>query len=131
MDTDRRTESTRAATPSVADLPIPLPAQSLYNRIHKQIVEFEASSHSGESVVVSHMSANGPCVVDNVGYHGPDLIVLGGTDGVGRRIRLLVSLQAVNLTLTAVPPGPEKRRPIGFVGEVAEDEQPPSEPAGA
>jgi hypothetical protein len=62
--------------------------------------------------------------VRQLGFHGPDMIVLRGVDSQGRSAWLLIHTNATQLTITAVSKKrdqPERR--IGFLGQVAKDEE--------
>jgi hypothetical protein len=95
-------------------------AKSFYERLHNQIREVEVSLKAGESVVLTHASASGVCVVEEVGFLGLDLIVFYGRHLKGALpCRLLVHMHAVNLTVTTVRG--DKRQPISFAGELGKD----------
>lgn len=109
---------------SVPSLPrIPLPAESLYKRLRKQIKEFVDALATDEAVSLSHPAANGVFDVRDIGFHDSDLIVLSGFDQAGRRGQLLVHVDNIQLAIVAVSKDASKGgRKIGFSGEIATGE---------
>jgi hypothetical protein len=104
-------------------------AELFYEKLHKQIRKVEEGLQAGESIALTHASASGACVVDAIGYHGRDLIVLSGVDPQTRRCKPLVHFHAVNLTVTIVRDN-ARCRPIGFAGELEKEPETSTLPTG-
>ncbi|WP_101773922.1 DUF6173 family protein [Peptostreptococcus faecalis] len=91
-------------------------ADYMYERLAKQIDEFEKNLPSNKQSGIIVNGYNGTILVDDIGYHNPDLIFIYGSGSNGEDIQILQHVSQVNLFLVAVErPSPEKpRRKIGF-----------------
>lgn len=99
------------------------PAASFYERLTKQVAKFEQTLTADEAVALWHPMVGGVLDVRQIGFHGPDMVVLRGVDSEGRSAWLLLHMNATQLTIKAVSKKrdqPERR--IGFLGQVAKDE---------
>jgi len=99
------------------------PVKWFYERLAKQIAKFEQTLKPNQSTALAHPMLGGVLDVREIGYHGPDMIVLRGVDSQGQPVWLVLHLSLVQLTITVVaqkPNQPERR--IGFLGQVAKDE---------
>jgi hypothetical protein len=114
----------RVTMPDLSALiPVP-PAKALYNRLEQQVKDFQDELKDGEAMQFIQTLAGGGVVnVQEIGYHGPDLMVLYGVDVQERRTTLLIHISQVALCLTAVPKdSPSAIRKIGFSGGKSENE---------
>ncbi len=110
---------------SIPDLDEPTHAKWMYERIVKQINEFEESipdnMQAGGRFVTS---ANGyTFCIDDVGYWNPNMIMFYGTGPDGAKIELLQHTSQLNLLLVAVPRMDDlskPRRKIGFATKEAD-----------
>jgi hypothetical protein len=92
------------------------PASWTYERLVKQIQDFESGLSSDEEIGARLVGTPGAGVlhVEDAGYWGPDLLFFYGTNEHGKAVQLIQHYTQVNLLLTALPKeGPEPRR-IGF-----------------
>ena len=93
-------------------------AEGFYNKIERQIRSIEADLAEGESITLTHAGPSGPCSIENMGFHGMDMMIFRGVDSSGRKCKLLVHLHAVNL-MVAVVRSHARPRQIGFSGDVS------------
>jgi len=92
------------------------PAESAYKRISRYIREFEEqldSEHEIGGRLVSHGSGT-TFHIEDIGYHGPDLVTFYGIDEEGQRLQLIQHISQINILLVAVRKTGEKARRIGF-----------------
>ncbi len=92
------------------------PAEWMRERLLKQIKDFEGQLNSEEEVGVSlAMSTSSHAFhIERVGYWGPDMIILSGTNTDGKPVQLLQHYTQVSVLLTALPRIHEPARRIGF-----------------
>lgn len=93
------------------------PAKSMYERIARQIIEFESHLSPDEEIGGRFVSAprEGVIHIENIGYWAPDMLIFKGTDADGRAMRLLQHYSQMTVLLCAVPKEKEKARRIGFI----------------
>jgi hypothetical protein len=105
------------------------PAAWFYERLTKQVAKFSETLSADEAVALWYPMVGGVLDVRQIGFHGLDMIVLRGFDSEGRAAWLLLHMNATQLTIKAVSKKrdqPERR--IGFLGQVAKDEDVASTP---
>lgn len=110
---------------SIPDFDEPTHAKWMYERIVKQINEFEESipdnMQAGGRFVTS---ANGYAFcIDDVGYWNPNMIMFYGTGPDGAKVELLQHTSQLSLLLVAVPRMDDlskPRRKIGFATKEAD-----------
>ncbi len=99
------------------------PAELFYKKLLHHIKRAEATLQQGEALHVVHAGPSGPCDVENIGYHGADMLILDGVNDAGSKCRLLVHLYVVNLAVTTMKQlGPRRR--IGFAGALGQEPDP-------
>lgn len=92
------------------------PAQWAYERLAKYICEFEADlddDHEIGARLVSHGSGI-TFHIEDLGYHGPDLVTFYGTGASGERVQLIQHISQISVLLVGVPKAGEKAQRIGF-----------------
>ena len=105
------------------------PASWAYERIARQIQTFEDELSSDEEIGLRLVATPDSIMhVDDVGYHGPDMLIFYGTNEHGRAMRLLQHMTQLNVLLTAVPKKQETAQRIGFhlVAKISEPEREPA-----
>jgi len=92
------------------------PAKWMYERLVMQIVEFEANLSPEEELGGRFVTAprDGSIHIEDIGYHGPDMLIFYGTDKEGKSIQLLQHYSQLSVLLCAVPKAGEAPRRIGF-----------------
>ncbi len=95
------------------------PAEWMYERITRQIIEFEKGLTSDEELGGRFVAAprEGIMHIEDIGFWGPDLLIFYGTDGNGRPVQLLQHYSQLTILLCAVPKEKDAPRRIGFVLE--------------
>lgn len=95
------------------------PAQWMYERLVKQIVEFERNLSPVEEIGGRFVTAprDGAIHIADIGYWNPDMIIFHGEDADGRKIQLLQHHSQVSVLLCAVPKEKDEPRRIGFILE--------------
>jgi hypothetical protein len=95
------------------------PAKWMYERITRQIVEFEQRLSPDEEIGGRFVSApkEGCFHIEDIAYWGPDMLIFHGRDFDGRPIQLLQHYTQLSLLLCSVPKEKEQPRRIGFVLE--------------
>lgn len=96
--------------------PPPPPARSMYERLAREIIEFEAGLSVDDDLGGRLVAAPGEGVfhVENLGYRPPDVIVFTGKNADGRPVRLVLHYSQASITPTALPKEKEQPRRIGF-----------------
>lgn len=91
------------------------PAEWMYERIVKSIIDFEAKLDADLEVGARLVSfANQEIIhIDDVGFWGPDIIKFYGKNADGHPVELMQHMSQLNVLLIAVRPLAEPRR-IGF-----------------
>lgn len=94
------------------------PAEWAYVRLLRLIADFESRLDPGEEMAVRlvGLPGDGTMQIDDIGFWGPDLILLMGRNVHGKPVRLVQHYNQLNVALSAVPK-PEEReqaRRIGF-----------------
>lgn len=95
------------------------PAQWMYKRLVKQIVEYEKKLSPEEEIGGRFINApkEGVIHIQDIGFWGPDMMIFHGTDADGRPVQLLQHYSQLSVLLCAVPKEKEEPRRIGFVLE--------------
>ncbi|OBX19597.1 hypothetical protein A9995_07605 [Erythrobacter sp. QSSC1-22B] len=92
------------------------PANWAYERIARQINDFEADLSEGEEIGLRLVATPDTSVMHivDVGYWGPDMLIYYGENERGKPMQLLQHYTQMSILLTAVPKVEEKPRRIGF-----------------
>jgi hypothetical protein len=92
------------------------PAESMYERLVKQIVEFEAQLDNDQEIGgrFVYNPSEGAFYIDDIGYWGPDMIIFHGKNTHNKPIQLIQHYTQLSILLTALPKESEKPRRIGF-----------------
>ena len=102
-------------------------------RLRQSLKEFEAQLKETENFAIIAFVGGRAYAVEHIAVRGSELVVIDGPAEEDRRYRLLCHVGSMQLMLQVQPKPPhEKRRPIGFVWEEADetaDETPVEEPA--
>jgi len=102
------------------------PAEWAYERIAKQIVQFEEDLAVDEEIGLRLVATPDTSVmhIADVGYWGPDMLIFFGENEHGKPMQLLQHYTQMSILLTAVPAKTEEPRRIGFhlVEKIDEDE---------
>jgi Family of unknown function (DUF6173) len=95
------------------------PAEWTYERLVKQIVEFEKTLSADEEIGGRFVTAprEGIVHIEDLGFWGPDLLIFYGKDIDGRPIQLIQHHSQLSVLLCAVPKEKDTPRRIGFVLE--------------
>jgi hypothetical protein len=95
------------------------PAKWAYERIVKQIDEFEKELSDEEEIGGRLISAPGEGAfhIEDVSYWGPDKLIFSGKNQHGKPVRLLQHNSQFNILLTALPKDKDEPRRIGFMLE--------------
>jgi len=106
-----------ALKPSV--LAVELPAKWMFERIARQIIDFEKELSPDEEIGGRFIAApkEGTFHIEDIGYWGPDLMIFYGTDSNGKPIQLMQHYSQLSILLCVVPKEKENARRIGFVLE--------------
>jgi Family of unknown function (DUF6173) len=96
-------------------LPDP-PAKWAYERIARQINDFEAELSDDEEIGLRLVATPDTSVmhINDIGYWGPDMLIYHGTNEHGRPMQLMQHYTQMSILLTAVPKCEQKARRIGF-----------------
>jgi len=93
------------------------PAQSMFKRLQKQILDFEAKLNDDQEIAVRLVSFSDSQVfhIQGMGYHGPDIITFVAVSPEGEHVQLIQHVSQLNVLLIAAKKlGPKPQR-IGFV----------------
>jgi len=93
-------------------------AEWAYERLTKQIIDFEGKLNDDEEIGARLVSCPGPegvFHVEDMSYWGPDLIMFYGTDQDGRPRQLIQHVSQINILLSAIPKKEKIAKRIGFV----------------
>ncbi len=108
-------------TPILPAMPLPPdpPAKWMYERVAKQIIEFEKDLSPEEEIGGRFVSAprEGHFHIEDIGYWGPDMLIFHGTDMNGRPIQLMQHYSQLSVLLCVVPKEKGEARRIGFILE--------------
>jgi len=93
------------------------PAEWMYQRLKKYIKEFEAHLDDDHEVGAHLVSFGHELTfhVQDMGYHGPDIITFYGKNDRGEDVQLIQHTSQLSVLLVAVRKQQEKPRRIGFV----------------
>lgn len=95
------------------------PAEWAYERLVKQIVEFESKLSAEEEIGGRFVTAplEGAIHICDIDYWNPDMIIFHGIDANGRATQLIQHHSQLSVLLCAVPKIKEEPRRIGFILE--------------
>ena len=101
------------------------PAKWMYERVARQIIDFEKELDSDEEIGGRLVSAPGEGVfhIEDLGYWGPDMLIFYGKNQHGRPVELLQHYSQLNVLLTAIPKEKDEPRRIGFILEARLDKK--------
>jgi hypothetical protein len=100
------------------------PAEWMYERLKKYIKEFEAQLDDDHEVG-AHLVSFGQNVtfhIQDMGYHGPDIITFYGKDDQGQDLQLIQHISQLSVLLVQVRKQHEQPRRIGFILDQKESE---------
>lgn len=102
------------------------PAKWMYERVARQIIEFEKKLNNDEEIGGRLVSAPGEGAfhIEDLGYWGPDMLIFYGKNQHGRPVELLQHYSQLNVLLTAIPKEKDEPRRIGFILEARLDQKP-------
>lgn len=91
-------------------------AKSMYERVVRQIADFEASLNPDEEIGARFVAAPGEGVVhiEDVGYWGPDMLIFHGRNAEGRPVQVVQHYTQLSITLTALPTKQPEPKRVGF-----------------
>ena len=92
------------------------PAKWMFERLIESIVEFEKRLDQTQEIGARlvNFGEREAIHINDVGYHGPHLVVFYGTNLDGHPVELLQHVTQVSVLLVAVPKEHERPRRIGF-----------------
>jgi hypothetical protein len=95
------------------------PAKRMYERVVRQIIDFEKQLSPEQEIGGRCVSAprEGVFHIEDLGYWGPDMLIFYGTDADGRPIQLLQHYSQLSVMLCVVPKEKDSARRIGFILE--------------
>ena len=95
------------------------PVEWMYERLTRQIIEFEKGLTSEEELGGRFVAAprEGIIHIEDIGFWGPDLLIFHGSDGNGRPVQLLQHYSQLTVLLCAIPKEKDEPRRIGFILE--------------
>lgn len=117
-------DSVRIPILSPPKMPDP-PAQWMYERVARQIIDFEKNLNNDEEIGGRFVSAPGEGVfhIEDLSYWGPDMLIFYGKNQHGRPVELLQHYSQLNVLLTAIPKEKDSPRRIGFILEARLDQK--------
>lgn len=88
----------------------------MHERLVRYITEFEADLSDEEEVGgrLVNFGADTTFHIDDISYHGPDLLMFYGVGANEKRLMLLQHVSQVSVLLVALPKSGEKAKRIGF-----------------
>jgi hypothetical protein len=128
--------SAALAAPAFPELRVPQlpdsvtnPAKWMYSRLVAYIKSFEEGLDKDHEVGATLVSFGQSITfhIENMGYHGPDIISFKGVDDKGQAVQLIQHTSQLSVLLIAVKKQTEMPRRIGFIL----DEQEKNESHGA
>lgn len=92
------------------------PAEWAYERIARQIQEFEQDLAPEEEIGLRLVATPGTSVmhINDVGFWGPDILIFYGTNQHGKPMQLLQHYTQMSILLTAVPAQEDEPKRIGL-----------------
>jgi Family of unknown function (DUF6173) len=92
------------------------PAEWMYERIARQIIDFEKRLSVDEEVGGRFVAAprEGDFRIKDIDYWNPDMLIFEGTDADGRPIQLLQHYSQLSMVLCAVRKNKDSGPKIGF-----------------
>jgi hypothetical protein len=92
-------------------------AKSMYERLAKQIAEFEADLDATQEVGARFVAAPGEGIIhiEDASFWGPDMLIFHGRNAEGRKVQVLQHYSQLSITLTAVAATEPEPRRVGFV----------------
>jgi hypothetical protein len=107
-------------------------ADAYHERIEERINAFVSDLDEGEECAVEVLLRGGGRLSATwFGYWNPDMIMVQGVDGTGRKVEALIHRADVQIVLTAIPAEGEKQERIGFQSRPAPEEPDEDEPEDA
>ena len=110
--------------PMLANLGVPTlnvpkphnPAQWMYERLVRSIIDFEKEMSANEELGARLVSFGNTEIIHvlDVGYWGPDLIRFYGVNADNRPVQLLQHITQISMLLVALPVQKGEPRRIGF-----------------
>jgi hypothetical protein len=103
--------------------PVPMlrhmPAESMQKRLMMQIVEFQEELDLDHEVGVQLAMAGTTTVIhiEDVGFHGTDLVIFYGRDLDGHRVRIAQHFSQVSVVMKTLPKLDEKPIRLGFLAD--------------
>jgi Family of unknown function (DUF6173) len=93
------------------------PAQWMYERLAKSIIEFEKKLDQTKEVgaKLANFGGQESISIEGLGYWEPDLVIFFGKNSQGRSVELLQHVTQANVLLVAVPTQSDPPRRIGFI----------------
>jgi hypothetical protein len=93
------------------------PAEWMYERIVRSIIEFEEGLDKGQEVGarLAQFGQSEVIFIDDVGYWGPDIIKFYGHNVDGHPVELMQHFSQMSVLLVAVKVDKEEPRRIGFI----------------
>jgi Family of unknown function (DUF6173) len=108
--------------PTIPRLASDPPAKWAYERIARQVNDFESELSEEEEIGLRLVATPDTSVmhIDDIGYWGPDMLIYYGTNEHGKPMQLLQHYTQMSILLTAVPKLGETPNRIGFhlVGKI-------------
>ena len=105
----------------VADIQHENTAPIIAQRLHQEIINYQASLPDEEDVTLAlaHFGQTMNIIIQSIGYIGYNLIVFHGVDNFGKPLELIQNINQLDFLLTAQSkPEPEvPKRTIGFLNE--------------
>ena len=102
--------------PDVFPSSTPPSTGDFYDRLQENIAELQADLKGDEHLEILCNPAGEPLSVENIGFHGPDLVILYGRDAHNNETTALVHVNTVQLVLKVMKAeDPAKRRRISFI----------------
>lgn len=91
-------------------------AQWTYERLANYIQKFEANLDEDHEIGARLVSFGSDITfhVDNIGYHGPDIITFFGKNDLGEDVQLIQNISQLSVLLVAMKKVGEKPKRIGF-----------------
>lgn len=119
-DKDNALSKMAAAVSAPVPAPLPItpermnPAEWMYERLKKYIKEFEAQLDDNHEVG-AHLVSFGQNVtfhIQDMGYHGPDIITFYGKDDQGQDLQLIQHISQLSVLLVQVRKQQEQPRHV-------------------
>lgn len=91
------------------------PAQWMYKRLVEHINDFEEKLDKEHEIGARMVNLSGQSFyIEDMGFHGPDLVMFYGTNGENEPVQLLQHVSQVNVLLIAMKKRHDRAKRIGF-----------------